>query len=710
MDKFKEDNYKIPVYNWCDKIEENTMKQINNLAKLPFAFHHIVLSPDGHLGYGMPIGGVMATKNVIVPNAVGVDIGAVDKETEVLTKEGWKSIAEYQEEDVLVWDNFKQTSFFSKPLLYIIKPCENFTEYKNKYGLDQVLSDEHRMLVYQGYRENKKDNTYFCKDFRKHLLKIKKQDYYSIRTTFPTNESGVNLTNEQLAIRVMVSADGHIREARENYTLIELHFKKTRKIVRSKKLLKQAKIDFKEHQNKDKTVSIVFKLNWVCDKNLTDLFSCNQSQAKIIFDEYLYWDGTIDKKRNHKNYSSVEKKNADVIQYICALNNVRAGIYRSISEKKKWRDCYQVYQTQNAYVGFSKPKKVKKIGANKYCFVVKTGYFIARRNGNIFITGNCGMCAVKTSLTEIDTDTLKKIMGEIRKVVPVGFKKHNEKQDENLMPQRSFRETVEREEYLPIIDKEYDNALKSLGTLGGGNHFIEIQKGNDGHIWIMIHSGSRNLGLQVANHYNKLAVELNEKYYSQVPKKWELAFLSMDDEEGLAYRAEMEYCVEYALANRLLMMDRIMEIFKKESYGQFGMLGEITNIAHNYASLENHFGQNVYVHRKGATQAKKGQIGIIPGSQGSSSYIVEGLGNVESFTSCSHGAGRKMGRKQAERELDLKEEIKILDDRNIIHGIRHKSDLDEATSCYKNIDKVMESQKDLVKILVKLSPLAVIKG
>ena len=328
----------------------------------------------------------------------------------------------------------------------------------------------------------------------------------------------------------------------------------------------------------------------------------------------------------------------------------------------------------------------------------------------------CGMCAVKTSLTEIDTGTLKKIMGEIRKVIPVGMNKHKEEQNNDLMPIDAGAGK--------IVDIEYKNAQKSLGTLGGGNHFIEIQKGDDGHIWIMIHSGSRNLGLKVANHYNKLAVELNTKWYSLVPKEYELAFLLVDSEEGQAYIREMNYCVEFALANRKLMMERIKMIFeniypiiedKVDNANNPERISNlefksIINIAHNYASQENHFGKNVWIHRKGATQAKKGQIGIIPGSQGTSSYIVKGLGNPESFESCSHGAGRVLGRKQAERELDLEKEIKILDDQNIIHGIRHKSDLDEATSCYKNIDNVMENQKDLVKVLVKLKPLAVVKG
>lgn len=313
----------------------------------------------------------------------------------------------------------------------------------------------------------------------------------------------------------------------------------------------------------------------------------------------------------------------------------------------------------------------------------------------------CGICAVKTSLTDIDTETLKNIMGEIRKVIPVGFNKHNEKQDESLMP--------EAPDFFPIIcSREYNNALKSLGTLGGGNHFIEIQKGNDGYIWIMIHSGSRNLGKQVADHYNKIAEKLNEKWFSSVDKKQELAFLPLDSDEGKSYIREMNYCVDFALANRSLMMDRIIEIFSK--LPKPIVFEKTINIAHNYATMENHFGENVMVHRKGATLASEKTIGIIPGSQGTKSYIVKGKGNAESFNSCSHGAGRKMGRGQAQKDLNLEDEVKKLDDMGVIHAIRGDKDLDEAPGAYKDIDIVMKNQKDLVDVLVELTPLGVIKG
>jgi tRNA-splicing ligase RtcB len=315
----------------------------------------------------------------------------------------------------------------------------------------------------------------------------------------------------------------------------------------------------------------------------------------------------------------------------------------------------------------------------------------------------CGMCALKTSLDHIPHELLKKIMSGIRTLVPLGFKHHPRKQDLSLMP--SSAHIVNN----GIVERELENARFQIGTLGGGNHFIEIQKGSDGHIWLMVHSGSRNIGLKVAEHYNHIARELNEKWHSEVEKSKNLAFLPMETEEAGNYFSEMQYCIDFAFTNRKLMMENIKSVFVDHFGGKFREL-EFVNIAHNYARLENHFNQNVIVHRKGATSARRGEAGIVPGSQGTKSYIVRGKGNPESFESCSHGAGRLMGRKQAQKNLDLRSEIARLDKEGIIHSIRHQKDLDEAPGAYKNIEEVMENQGDLVEIQVELTPLAVIKG
>ncbi len=318
----------------------------------------------------------------------------------------------------------------------------------------------------------------------------------------------------------------------------------------------------------------------------------------------------------------------------------------------------------------------------------------------------CGMCAQKTSLRSLDSRQLKGIMRLIRKSVPVGFKHHGKPQDVYLMPQPEKQGVMLAD--LPVVSREYHNAMTQLGTLGGGNHFIEIQKGSDGFIWLMIHSGSRNLGYRVANFYNKLAIARAGSFGPAVPKNRQLAYLPIDSDEGRQYLREMEYCVAFALANRRLMMERVKEAL--QTVAGPVRFGECINIAHNYARFETHFHKKVLVHRKGATSARKGETGIIPGSQGMPSYLVRGKGNRESFTSCSHGAGRKMGRKQAQRSLDLKEERKKLEDQGILHAVRGRRDLDEAPGAYKDIDQVIENQLDLVEVIVTLRPLAVIKG
>jgi tRNA-splicing ligase RtcB len=321
----------------------------------------------------------------------------------------------------------------------------------------------------------------------------------------------------------------------------------------------------------------------------------------------------------------------------------------------------------------------------------------------------CGMVALPTDLSidDLNIDTIKRLFGFIRKSIPVGFNHHKKRQDKEYMP------PVEYE--MPIVKREYEKAYYQVGTLGGGNHFIEIQKdkNDNNRIWIMVHSGSRNIGKQVADNYNKIAREFIKKNYPDISPKWDLACLPLDSKEGKTYQAEMEYCIAFAYKNRKLMMNRIIDSFINVGFSREPFrnnMSRMINIAHNYASLENHFDHNVIVHRKGATRAQSGEIGIIPGSQGTVSFIIEGLGNEESFKSCSHGAGRTMGRKQAQRTLDLQKEVKRLNDQGIIHSIRGIRDLDEAPSAYKNIDVVLENQKDLVRIKHRLTPLAVVKG
>ncbi len=317
----------------------------------------------------------------------------------------------------------------------------------------------------------------------------------------------------------------------------------------------------------------------------------------------------------------------------------------------------------------------------------------------------CGMCAVKTNwkVADISTEVLRKqIMRGIRKRIPLGMDHHKEAQDEKYLPTGHDIDKME------IVKRRQVAITKEVGTLGGGNHFIELQKDEEGYLWIMIHSGSRNLGKLVGDYYNEKAKVLNERWHSVVSPDIRLPFLPLRTNEFDAYWREMEYCIDFAFCNRRLMMERIEEVIADALNGiEFEPM---INIAHNYATWEHHFNKNVIVHRKGATLAREGVIGIIPGSQGSASYIVEGLGNPDSFCSCSHGAGRTMSRTAAIRDLNMQEEVERLEALGIVHAIRSQNDMQEASGAYKDIEEVIANEADLVKVKTRLLPVAVIKG
>lgn len=314
----------------------------------------------------------------------------------------------------------------------------------------------------------------------------------------------------------------------------------------------------------------------------------------------------------------------------------------------------------------------------------------------------CGMKARKTNLTEIDKETLKKILNQIQRDVPTGFSHQSKPQELST----ELTDMCKDLSYESLAMREVFNKMsEQMGTLGGGNHFIELQKGDDGHIWIMLHSGSRGIGKMTCDYYNKMAEELNAQWYSYTAK--ELAFLPSKSPQGMEYLHAMKIAMKFAEDNRLHMLERITEAMKK--FIPSMEVEEAIDTHHNYAALEHHFGGDYLVHRKGAVRAV-GKV-IIPGSMGTFSYIGEGLENAESFWSCSHGAGRRMGRKEATRQFTAQSVIEEMKEKDIeLYKVKKDDVAEECAAAYKDIDEVMENQKDLVKPLVKLHPLGVVKG
>jgi tRNA-splicing ligase RtcB len=332
----------------------------------------------------------------------------------------------------------------------------------------------------------------------------------------------------------------------------------------------------------------------------------------------------------------------------------------------------------------------------------------------------CGMAYAGTDIrvSEIKNITtgngsfIQALVGDILRNIPVGFNHHKAKQTCAALDKAA--EEIDRYAVNPELVKEIEAGYYQVGTLGGGNHFIEIQESDDGLLGIMIHSGSRNFGKQICDYYHKAARSLNEKWYAPIPDEWRLAFLPVDSEEGRQYIDWMNLALDFAYENRAAMLtatrgilDRMMKKYVNSDY----KYTEEINCHHNYAAIENHYGANVWVHRKGATRARAGERAVIPGAMGSYSYIVEGLGNTESFCSSSHGAGRRYSRKGAMEAFTTEQVMCDLKEQGVVLGKSNKTDVaEESRFAYKNIDEVMDNQKDLVKAVTRLKTVGVVKG
>lgn len=322
----------------------------------------------------------------------------------------------------------------------------------------------------------------------------------------------------------------------------------------------------------------------------------------------------------------------------------------------------------------------------------------------------CGVAYIETSLTKekLVSVQLKRIVDELLRAIPVGFKHHAIRQENVRLSQL----VANQEQFLRgnhALFQEIERSFYQLATLGSGNHFIELQEDDAGRIVVMLHTGSRNFGKKIADYYNDKAEYYCKKNGDKHAYRSKLSYLPADSESGENYIRWMNLALEFARENRAMLLDRVSEVLS-EHFSGVSFSGEI-NAHHNYASLEQHLGEPLWIHRKGAIRVQKGELGIIPGAMGSYSYIVEGLGNDQSFLSCSHGAGRHLSRKDALKKFKKEEIIRILNHEGIVVGVPASSLLaDEPREAYKDIEVVMAAQEDLVKTVKRLKTVAVVKG
>ncbi len=336
----------------------------------------------------------------------------------------------------------------------------------------------------------------------------------------------------------------------------------------------------------------------------------------------------------------------------------------------------------------------------------------------------CGMVFVQTDipvepLLSVETPNgvlAKAIVGDILRNIPTGFE-HHKKRHKCAAVETFEASLTDRQKggFAQGLLQELEKAKFQVGTLGSGNHFIELQTNEEGKLGLMVHSGSRNVGFTICHFFNNLAKDLNRQWRSPVPAEWDLAYLPVDTEYGEEYIKWMNFALEFAKENRARMMQEVIDVVLDRTAKYAGIkdvkLSDRINCHHNYASHEEHYGKKVWVHRKGAISAREGELGIIPGAMGSTSYLVKGKGNPESFCSCSHGAGRLMSRSAAKKKFGVQETIEDLKTLGVFLGKVKRSDVgEESRFAYKDLDFVIKNELDLVEPIGKLKTLAVVKG
>ncbi|RKP44659.1 RtcB family protein [Pararobbsia silviterrae] len=327
----------------------------------------------------------------------------------------------------------------------------------------------------------------------------------------------------------------------------------------------------------------------------------------------------------------------------------------------------------------------------------------------------CGMNAVRLSLKAADLpESLTDIRHQIERDVPLGAggaHKRDQEINANLnrlptMPSDRMQDILADRIFGGSMPKAFTKAASQLGTLGSGNHFIELCIDESQDVWIMLHSGSRGIGNLIGRYFIEKAKRRMEQYFISLPDG-DLAYFPEETDEFNDYVEAVQWAQEYALENRRVMMQAVIAAVRRHIPIEFTVTQEAINCHHNYVMRENHFGKNLWVTRKGAIRARAGDLGIIPGSMGQRSYIVRGKGNAESYCSCSHGAGRRMSRTEARRRFQVADLVSQTE------GVECRKDdsvLDEIPGAYKPIDEVMANQTDLVEVVHELKQVLCVKG
>jgi RNA-splicing ligase RtcB len=680
---------------WGSEMDDNTIRQASMASRLPFVYDHVSLMPDAHLGIGATVGSVIPTQNAIVPSFAGVDLGCVDKDSEYLSPTGWRKISEYDGGEVMQYNPQTGLGTLVQPERYLVKDCAEFYEFQTKYGVNQRLSADHRVLFWKltGRQRYPVQTVWTAEQFAQEHTRLKQGIKGFFETAFVVDrDTKLSLGDAEIRVQVMVNADAHLEP---NGTAV-VRVKKQRKINRARELLSNAAIDYTERPQGDGTVVFRFR-SPVPSKSFSYFWEASSWQLDLISDEVLYWDGN----QKDQVFFTRNRESADFIQYAFAARQYRAVLRTDVNDDGSVD--YRVFRYVNTLTGIagnpkSEVRKVPSEDGKAYCFTVPSGFWVMRRGGNVVMTGNCGMIAVKTRYKAEDLpDDLSPLMPLVEKRIPAGVGKGHDRVLTNNYYETDGNDRPRTE----LTQKQWDTVHSQFGTLGSGNHFVEVSIGLDNHVWAVLHSGSRGIGNQLARWHM-------EKAKSVVPagtqlEDKDLAFFTQGTPEFDHYIADMRWAQEYAFGSRERMMSALLksltEVIEqdKDARAATNYLDKI-NCHHNFTQLETHGGVELWITRKGAIKAYEGDRGIIPGSMGSDTYIVSGNGVAESWCSCSHGAGRRLSRTKAKAEISPEDLTQQMGRVKVWNSDRAASLRDESPLAYKPIEEVMADQSDLVTV------------
>ncbi|MBI2296295.1 MAG: RtcB family protein [Betaproteobacteria bacterium] len=714
---------RVPVRIYTDDVEAHARQQLINLSQLPIIHHHVAAMPDVHTGIGTTVGAVIATHRAIIPAAVGVDIGCFLGNTKIPLLDGSEAtLKELSERGGDYWvfaigndhritgaKAIARLTRQSAPLMtveldnherVVCTPDHQFMlkdgswcEARNLHpGVS--LMPLYRRINAEGYTEVLQPNTHGYQRFHWALARsgvLGPIPSFSGQKTVIHHKDFNEANNDPTNLQFMGDRDhsSYHRSLVERNTYWQSEdFERRRKAALARKA---TTAQGHEYFAKRGTPNIIRYMTDNRDAFLKAVSGNGRRGRKWLIAYNKSAKGRAQTKENVRRLLQIER--------VCPHCGEKFLGHLRLNAHKRHAHGYNHRVRRTEYLDRRE---------DVYCLNVP-GYGNFALSAGVFVH-NCGMIATRTSLTanDLDEQRLKRVFDQISRDVPVGRDQHKEGRalTEDAKPfGRGLKKILEKH---PQLEKRFprtQNWVYQMGSLGGGNHFIEVCLDEASHVWVMLHSGSRGIGNAIGTYFIELARRDAERDQLILPDR-DLAYLKEGAEHFDDYVEAVGWAQAYAAANRRAMMDLVLAALKRH-LSPFEVTSEAVNCHHNYVEREHHYGKDVWVTRKGAIRARAGDLGIIPGSMGVRSYIVRGKGSEESFQSCAHGAGRRMSRTQAQKTFtpqDLAEQtagVVCRKDRGVI---------DEIPAAYKPIDEVMSNQSDLVEVVHTLKQVICVKG